>query len=663
MGFNRLTLFFFISIWAFPTVGFSVELDDLLDKELTELMQMEVTITSVNKRPQKLSDTASAIYVITSEDIKRSGATNIMETLRMAPGVIVSRIDQNHYAISIRGFNRQFQTKLLVLIDGRTVYSPSFGGVFWESQDAMLEDVDRIEIIRGPGAALWGSNAVAGVINIITKNSRSTQGFLIAAGAGTEEKGFASVRYGGKAGENFNYRVYGKYRDRDSGHRTDGTPAFDDKLIRQGGFRAEWFPGEYDEITFQGDYYNFELEREEINHFNSFSSPFVAPLRGIETKSGGNGIIRWVRDLGDDSSIKVQAYYDRVESNSDSSPHSLVEQTDLEIQYDFHLNPTNFVSLGMGYRFTVFDIEEDISLNFPNRDTHLFGLFINDEITLIPNELNIIIGTKLEHNEFSGLEVQPNLRAVWKPKPNHTIWGAVSRAVRIPTVSEEGLISNSGNPTVPVVFRVTGDGRSDAEELLAFEVGYRTQITPKLSLDVTGYANYYENLIELTMGVPFVELSPGPPHGVAPLIFDNALEGEVFGVEVNGEWSPVPYLRLMGGYTFSTVDLRSTSGNVIPAGLSAEDDPQHLFNFRSYLNISDTVEFDTLLYFRGKNDNRMLPSHTRLDLRLAWKPVSKVELSLIGQNLLSNHHPEFNDKAEYRTEIERSVIGKVEFKY
>jgi iron complex outermembrane receptor protein len=586
-----------------------------------------------------------------------------MEALRMAPGVIVSRIDQNHYAISIRGFNRQFQTKLLVLIDGRTVYSPAFGGVFWESQDAMLEDVDRIEIIRGPGAALWGSNAVAGVINIITKDSSSTQGFLITGGAGNEENGFASFRYGGKAGENFNYRVYGKYRDRDSGHRTDGSPSFDDKLIRQGGFRAEWQPGEFDEITFQGDYYDFELERDEINHFNSFSLPFVSPLKDIETRSGGNGIIRWTRDLGDDSYLKVQAYYDRAESIADFSPNSLVEQTDLEVQYDFHLNPTNFVSLGMSYRFTEFNIDEDVSLKFPNRDTHLFGVFINDEITLIPKKLNVIIGTKLEHNEFSGLEVQPNLRAVWKPKLNHTLWAAVSRAVRIPTVSEEGLKRNSATTANPAVIRIIGDGRSEAEELLAFELGYRTQITPKLSLEVSGYANYYENLIELTLGGPFLEFSPAPPHGVAPLIFDNALEGEVFGVEVNGEWNPVPNWRLMGGYTFSTVDLRSTLGNVIPAGLSAEDDPQHLFNLRSYLNITDSIEFDTLLYYRGKNVNRMLPSHARLDLRLGWKPLPNLDLSLIGQNLLSNHHPEFNDKAEYRTETQRSVFVKVVLKY
>ncbi|MGV7220472.1 MAG: TonB-dependent receptor plug domain-containing protein [Nitrospinales bacterium] len=663
MRFIRFTIIFLISILVFPEKGFTVEIDDLLDKDLIEIMQMEVTITSVNKRPQKLSDTASAIYVISSEDIKRSGATNIMEALRMAPGVTVSRIDQNHYAISIRGFNRQFQTKLLVLIDGRSVYSPSFGGVFWESQDTMLEDVDRIEIIRGPGAALWGSNAVAGVINIITKDSSSTQGFLIAGGAGTEEKGFASVRFGGRAGENFNYRVYGKYRDRDSGHRNDGTPPFDNKLIRQGGFRSEWQPGEYDEVTFQGDYYNFELERDEINHFNSFAPPFVTPLREIETRSGGNGIIRWTRDLGDESSIKVQAYYDRAESNVGSSHNSLVEQIDLEAQYDFHLNPTNFVSLGINYRFTVFNIDEDISLKFPNRDTNLFGIFINDEITLIPKKLSVIIGTKLEHNEFSGLEVQPNLRAVWKPKLNHTVWAAVSRAVRIPTVSEEGLVNNSGSATVPVVVRVMGDGRSEAEELLAFEIGYRTQITPKLSLDVTGYANYYKNLIELTMGASFVEMSPAPAHPVSPLIFDNALEGEVFGVEVNSEWNPVSYWRIMGGYTFSTVDLRSTLGNVIPAGFSAEDDPQHLFNVRSYLTISDSIEFDTLLYFRGKNINRMLPSHTRLDMRLGWNPVSNIKMSLIGQNLLSKHHPEFNNKAVNMTETQRSVIGKVEFKF
>jgi iron complex outermembrane receptor protein len=645
--------------------GFSEEIDDVLEMDLLQLMQMDVLVTSVSKRPQKLQKAASAIYVVTQEDIRRSGATNIPEALRMVPGLLVARVDQNRYAISSRGFNRQsISNKLLVLIDGRSVYSPEISGVRWLVQDTMLEDIERIEVIRGPGAALWGSNAVNGVINIITKTARETQGTLLAGGTGTEEKGFGALRYGGKVGENFHYRVYGKYRDRDDGKRSDGTDAFDEKQTFQGGVRSDWQISPKDHLTLQGDYYKTKIEVDLISEFVSFTPPNTIPERFDETDSGANFIARWNRVLESGSAFKLQAYYDRVERN-DRGTQAINQQVDLDFQYDFRMGERQEVSWGLNYRYTNFDIEENIQVFRAPKGSQLFGFFIHDEITLIPKTWSVILGSKFEYNEFSGLEIQPNIRTVWTPHPKHTFWGAISRAARIPSPSEDRIqFNNSGAFTgSPSAVRIIGDGRTEAEKLLSYEAGYRAQIQDNFSLDIAGYVFDYDNLIDLRTEAPFIETVPGPPHLVVPLIFDNALEGEAYGVEISADWRPCESWRLTGSYSYNTIDLRLTTDSVVPTGENPEREPNHIFNVRSYLELPHDLEFDTLLYYVSKYPAREVNGYTRLDLRLGWKPTSQFELSLIGQNLLEDQHPEFNDQEQLRSEVERSFIAKATFRF
>jgi iron complex outermembrane receptor protein len=659
------SLLLYFLLYIFPNLGFAETTNDIFEMDLKQLMQMDVEITSVSKRPQKLHEAASAIYVVTEEDIRRSGAVNIPEALRLVPGLLVAKVDQNNYAISSRGFNRQTTSnKLLVLIDGRTVYGPGVSGVRWVAQDTLLEDIERIEVIRGPGAALWGSNAVNGVINIITKTARETQGTLLSGGTGTEEKGFGALRYGGKVGEKFHYRVYGKYRDRDDGKRSDGTEAFDDKQMFQGGFRSDWQVTPKDHLTMQGDYYEAQFENDLRSEFVTYTPPTNSPLRLEETDSGANFIARWNRILENESAFKLQAYYDRVTRNSNRI-NTTIHQVDLDFQYDFRVGERQEVSWGSSYHFSGFDTDTPIQVVRTSLDTYSFGFFFHDEITLIPKSWSVILGSKFEYNEFSGLEIQPNIRTVWTPHPKHTLWAAISRAVRIPGAFEDRVQFNSTGASAgpPFVVRIIGDGRTEAEELLAYEAGYRVQIQENFSVDFAGYVFQYYNLIDLRTGTPFTETVPSPSHTVSPLFFDNALEGETYGLEISADWRPLDFWRLTGSYSYNTIDLRLTTDSVISSAENPEGEPNHIFNIRSYLELPHDLEFDTLLYYVSRYTERNVDAYTRLDLRLGWKPTPQFELSLTGQNLLEDQHPEFGNDLQFRSEVERGFIAKATFRF
>ena len=486
-NFRKICLSGFIFFFAFicPPPVFSADekplevtieeekIDDILDTDIHQLMQMEVTVTSVSKRPELVHKAASAIYVLTEEDIRRSGAVNIMEALRMVPGVLVSKLNQNRYAISIRGFNQRLGSdKLLVLIDGRSVYSPVQSGVFWIGQDTVLEDIERIEVIRGPGAALWGSNAVAGVINIITKSSEKTQGGLIAGGVGTEEQGFATLRFGSKLENGLNYRVYGKYRDRDDGIAANGNDSFDDKQIGQGGFRTDWQINNQDNLTMQGDYYRLNSDLDFTSRFVGIT-PFgvggSTPFQGTNVQEGANFLTRWTHTFKDESSYQLQMYYDRLKRKSGVPFDNVVDQFDIDFQHNFSFLKTHNFSWGLNYRYTFFDLETTAIIQNNKDTTHLGSLFLHDEIELIPEELNLILGIKVEYNVFTGFEFQPSIRTAWNPFPNQTFWAGFSRAVRLPTVNDENTTINQIifpglNPLLIKKFPNTG---AKAEELLA----------------------------------------------------------------------------------------------------------------------------------------------------------------------------------------------------
>ena len=681
--FSLLTIFIILLALIFPTATFSAEeqsdgIEQILEIEsIQELMQVDIEATSANKRPELVHKTASAVYVLTGEDIRRSGAVNIMEALRMVPGVLVSKTSQNTYTISIRGFNRrEGSDKLLVLMDGRTIYSPVAAGVFWIGQDTVLEDIERIEVIRGPGAALWGSNAVAGVINIITKNSKDTQGGLVAGGVGTEEEGFATLRFGGKLENDLNYRVYSKYRNRDDGIAANGNDAFDDKQIGQGGFRTDWQINKQDHLTMQGDYYRLNSELDIPARFTSLATP-PAPFQGTSVQEGANFLTRWNHTFDDKSSYKLQLYYDRLKQKSGIPLDNVVEQFDIDFQHNFSFAKVHNFSWGLNYRYAFFDIETTNLLQSSKDTTHLGSLFLHDEIQLIPDELSLILGVKAEYNVFTGMEFQPSVRTAWNPHPDHTIWAAFSRAVRIPTISEENgtlnrtLISPGFFPPFfnPVLIQQVPNSGLKPEVLLAYEVGYRVKASKKVNFDFTAYYFDYDNLIDLNDGLPILSGVPGTPDTV-PVFPDNSVEGEIYGVEISGQWQVLDNWRLSGSYTFAEIQLRPFPGAPLDAfnfnaqgDLQTEGEPKHLFNIRSYLNLPHNLEFDTFYYYVSKNESRSIPEYGRLDIRLGWKPIKNVDLSFVAQNLLDPFHPELNELREVASETQRSYYLKATLKF
>ena len=671
------------SIFIFPGIVFSadgqspIKDEDILEMDISQLMQMEVTVTSVSKRPEQLHKAASAIYVLTEEDIRRSGAVNIMEALRMVPGVLVSKLNQNRYAISIRGFNQRLGSdKLLVLIDGRSVYSPVASGVFWIGQDTVLEDIERIEVIRGPGAALWGSNAVAGVINIITKSAKDTQGGLVAGGVGTEEEGFATLRYGGKIKENFNYRVYSKYRDRDDGIAANGNDAFDDKQIAQGGFRTDWEISKKDSVTMQGDYYRLNSDLDFTTRFVAFNPPNgvggSTPFQGTNVQEGANFLTRWNHTNADASSYSLQMYYDRLKRKSGVPFDNVVDQFDIDFQHNFMFANIHNFSWGLNYRYTFFDLETTSIIQNTKDTTHLASLFLHDEIELIPDELNLILGVKVEYNAFTDFEFQPSIRAAWNPRPDHTVWAAFSRAVRLPTVSDQNVTVNQvllpGAP--PILSMQIPNSGAKAEELMAYELGYRAKISKKVNVDVTAFYFDYDRLLA-SNDVAFI-FDPNPPPGhLASLSFnDNSVEGEIYGLEISGQWQVFRNWRLSGSYTLADTQLHPRSGAPInpfilapDGGFEAEGEPEHIFNLRSYLNLPHNLELDTFYYYVSENNSRSIPAYSRLDVRLGWQPIENVDLSFVAQNLLDPSHPELNELLEVSSETQRSYYLKATLKF
>jgi len=645
---------------------------DVTAMSMEDLMNLQVT--SVSKRTQKVADAAAAIFVITQEDIRRSGATSIPEALRLVPGLEVARIDQNKWAIGSRGFNGRFDNKLLVLIDGRSVYTPLFSGVYWNVEDVMLEDVDRIEVIRGPGATLWGANAVDGVINVITRKAKATQSAVVTAGGGTEERAAGGVRYGGKLGDNTYYRAYTKYFDWGPSVYPSGMTAHDGWDSLRGGFRADWTPAGANSLTLQGDVYRTRFD--ETLTTASLSAPYSNTFSNDGQYTGGNILGRW-NHTSERSSMSLQMYYD----NTTISDHSLFGDhqniLDIDFQHGFHVGDSQQFVWGLGYR-SIHDKNNPsftVSLQ-PNQVTlNQFSTFLQDEISLVDNRLQITLGSKFERNEFTGFEIEPNARLLWNLTPNQSIWTAVSRAVRTPALTEEGLRLNSqvippgtpANPTpFPAVVAVFGSHQFNSEDLLAYELGYRVQVTSTLSLDVATFYNNYSNLRTAEPGAPFVEGSPAPTDIVIPFVAGNKMSGGTYGVELFADWKVVPKWRLVGSYSYLQMDIHKNADSQDPTpDLPNGSSPRHQWYLRSSVDLPKHFEQDTTLRFVDQLPSLNVPSYYSLDAHLGWRPVSRLELSIGGQNLLNNWHfefmPDFVNTSP--TVVKRSIFGSITFKF
>jgi iron complex outermembrane receptor protein len=673
-GLGRIFLAGFLAVVVAATTvaQTSRSVPDVTAMSMEDLMNMQVT--SVSKRTQKVADAAAAIFVITQEDIRRSGATSIPEALRMAPGLQVARIDENKWAIGARGFNGRFDNKLLVLIDGRSVYTPLFSGVYWNVQDVMLEDVDRIEVIRGPGATLWGANAVDGVINVITKKAKSTQSTVVTAGAGTEERAAGGVRYGSKLGDNTYYRAYAKYFDWGASAYPSGMTAHDGWDALRGGFRADWTPTGANSLTLQGDMYRSRFD--ETLTVASLSPPYSNTFPNDGKYSGGNLLGRW-NHTSERSSMSLQMYYD----NTTITDHSLFGDHqnifDIDFQHGFHTGDAQQFVWGFGYRSIRDKNDPSFTVSLqPNQVTlNQFSTFLQDEFSLVDNRLQITLGSKFERNEFTGFEVEPNARLLWTVTPNQSIWTAVSRAVRTPALTEEGLRLNSAvippgtpsNPTpLPAVLAVFGSHQFNSEDLLAYELGYRVQATSNLSLDLATFYNNYSGLRTAEPGAPFVEASPAPTDIVIPFVASNKMSGGTYGVELFADWKVVPKWRLAGSYSYLQMNIHKNADSLDPTPDNPNgSSPRHQWYLRSSVDLPKHFEQDTTLRFVDHLPSLNLPNYYSLDAHLGWRPVTSLELSIGGQNLLNNWHleflPDFVNTSP--TVVKRSIFGSITVKF
>jgi iron complex outermembrane recepter protein len=602
-------------------------------KQLTLEQLMDVEVTSVSRRPEKLSTTASAIQVITGEDIRRSGASSIPEALRLAPNLQVAQINASQWALSARGFNNTLANKLLVLIDGRTIYTPLYAGVFWELQNTPLEAVDRVEVVSGPGGTLWGANAVNGVINIITRNAKDTQGLRVEGGGGTELHGFGGVRYGGQSSSGLAYRVYAHGFGRGSTVHPDGTDARDTWGMGQGGLRLDWNGGSADAVTVQSDYYDGRPDTDG---------------RGRNVARGGNALGRWTRTLSEVSELQLQVYYDRSWRDFGNDLTEDLTTYDIDGQHRFQVGRHQEVIWGVGARLMVDDTKSETSLAFlPAQKTlQLYSGFIQDEIDLSGDRLRLTLGSKLEHNSYTGVEVQPSVRLAWTAAARHTVWAAVSRAVRVPSRIDRDFFLFAA-PSLPLL---VGDDMQ-SEKLIAYELGWRAQPDPRLSLSVSTFYNDYDDLRTI---------EPGPAPTGLPFTLGNGSQGHAYGAELGAAYQVTERWRLRGGYTFVKKELSLNPGSAdINGGSSEGNDPEHQFVIQSSADLPGRVALDAVVRFVDALPDPPAPSYAGLDLRLAFQATERLELAVVGQNLLSGQHAEFNADSPTSDEVQRGIYARI----
>jgi iron complex outermembrane receptor protein len=603
----------------------------LKSMSLDELTNIEVT--SVSKRAQKLSETASAITVITNSDVHRSGATSLPEALRLAGNLEITQVNAAQWAISARGFNAPLSNKLLVLMDGRSVYSPLFSGVFWESQDVLLEDLERIEVISGPGATVWGANAVNGVINITTKAPRDTQGLYVEAGSGTTLQPFGAVRYGAELSPDTHFRVYGKYMGRDSAVFHNGLDAGVGVRQAQGGFRLDSQISSDDLLTLQGDLYTNTIT-----------------LTGPETieSRGANVLGRWSHRAASGSEFKLQLYADRANRDSNVNYEETLTTYDLDFQHQLPVGTRHNLVWGAGYRQVRDDFQSGtIGLLREQVTLETLSAFVQDEIALMPDRLHLTLGTKIEDNDYTGVELQPSVRLAWKLHDKQTLWSAVSRALRTPARLDRDYY-------IPPV--VLGSPDLHSEKLIAYELGYRVQPSERLALSVAGYFNDYDDIRSI---------EPANPPAPIPLEFRNGQEGQSYGVELSAEYRVSDTWRLRADVSELRIDIDPKPGSLDNSHGSAEAaDSEHHVLLISSLDLPRNLQLDATMRYvsRVENPGVATPGYSELDLRLGWLATENLELSIVGQNLLHDQHGELGVEAA-RQEMERSAYAKVSWRY
>jgi iron complex outermembrane receptor protein len=642
-----------------PAQANTDQLAELKRMSVEDLLNVEVT--SVSRREEGLRSAAAAVAVISHEDLRRSGATHLPDALRLVPGLHVGRQNSSSWAVSSRGFSSVNSEKLLVLSDTRSIYTPLFAGVLWDVQNYLLEDVERVEVVRGPGAALWGSNAVNGVISITTRSARDTHGGYLEAGAGELDRLWLGARLGGETGDGKHYRIFGRYVDRDA---TRGTAGGSDDAWQMAhvGFRTDWGAGDSGEWTVQGDAYAGDLGQLSPSALIGNRAGPPEPLEA--DVSGGNLLARWRRQTGESSDLQLRGYYDytrRDDPSFDDTLHTL----DVDLQHRLRPRAGHEVTWGAAVRATSNRNRRGVifALDPEESDDLLWSGFIQDQIAL-SQSLALTLGTKLEHNDFSGFEAQPSVRAAWSVSPEQTLWTSVSRAVRVPTRLERDVAIDATNPAGNPVVRLLGNPDFDAETLIAYEAGYRWQAAQSLSFDLALFYNDYDKLASLELGAPFVD---GTGRTVIPIINQNLTTGRSTGAEILAEWQPIDYWRLSASYAHVDLELDS-DGQDLNNGVWLDGaTPRGQVALRSWLGLG-AFEIDT--QFRRHTRIRRLPldpsgagidAYSSLDLRLGWRLAPEWRFSLVAQNLLDDEHVEFGLPAG-RSAVERFAYLKVEWR-
>ena len=617
---------------------------------LEDLMNIEVT--SVSKRPESLSSAAASIQVITAEEIRRSGATNLPEVLRLADNLEVAQKGAHEWTISARGFNTALANKLLVLMDGRTLYTPLFSGVFWEQQDYLLEDIERIEIISGPGGTMWGANAVNGVINIITKSAVETAGTFVEVGGGDQLRLLGGARYGAALGSRAHYRIFGKYSERNEESLADGYGAEDDWSMASGGFRVDVSPTAEDLVAVSGQ---------------AYSGDQGLRGRGDARVDGGHLLARWTRTESSHSEWSVQAFVDRTHLVTPTPAlivngllfapagtfRDTLETVDLEFQHRQLLAGRHEIVWGGAFRSTQDEVANAPSLGFFPQELkqRLYSLFLQDSYRVREGVI-VTAGTKVEHNDYTGLELEPSLRLSWALAEDRGLWAAISRAVRTPSRIDRDV----SQPVPPYLVVLAGGAEFASETVIAYEAGYRQMAGDRIALSAAVFWNEYDH----------VRSTSFTPSTILPFFFENNLEGETWGLELAADFDVNPWWRLHGGYDYFREELRVKAGKSdFNEAHNETADPRHQFLLRSAMDLRYGIEVDGALRWVDAieiNDGPTVgkvPSYFELDLKLAWRPNDSLELALVGRNLLHARHPEYGFPGPGRGEIRRSILGKV----
>jgi iron complex outermembrane recepter protein len=640
---------------------------DLSTKSLEDLMSIEVS--SVSTRQEKLSRTAAAVFVITEKDIEQSDAINIPDLLRMVPGLDVAQINGNVWAISSRGLNDRFSNELLVLVDGRAVYTPTFGGVFWDSLDLPLEDIDRIEVIRGPGGSIWGGNAVNGVINIITKDAATTRGALVEGGTGNVNQGFGTLQYGGVWKHSINYRAYAKYFNED--HRVGiGEPGDDGWHQLRGGFRADSSVSRKDGLAFQGDIYAGR-EGQEIPYLPSIVSPAPELIDAEVNVSGGflQGV--WTHKYSDRADFSLQSSFERYEH--DDALREGRATFDLTFQDHLAIGTRQDVVWGAGYTYSSSHAAGSlfISLRPANLATHVFSAFAQDQIALAPNRLYVTLGTKIEHDYFSGYSLMPAASAAWMITRNRTLWASVARAERTPSYLDANIRLNVGGfigaDGTPVLISVFGNPHLADEGMNAYEAGYRASLRKSFALDVAAYYDTYDHQETTEPAALFTENSPWPPHTVIPSVYENLMHGESHGAEAFATWSPSGRFTLAPGYAYEVVrmHLDPSSKDTDSVAEAEGSAPVHSAQLRAHYALPHRLDWNTSAYFVDRLVDPAVPSYTRVDTSVSWHWSEDNSFTLAGQNLVSDRHLEYIDTngSTQATLVKRGVYAKFEWRF